>query len=262
VVWTIYSRFLPTLIMVTCSYSDLTAAMLDKYPIYCLDDGVILRGRTPSEMTIEEVADNCLELVRRFAIQYGVSSDSFDRLSSQHEHTKGTIALGGWSYGGVVASIIANKLTSSNHAAASLSISTLIAFDCPFRKSMETHTADHKSSKGEPDMSRPEVAAHFRYCTKLLHTYYTRPVQTNAALLCPILDIRADQSDYDCSYNALEEVTKGIVMRHKVSGTHFSMLLAENAPKVARIINEFFESAVNSDRSIVHSSDSRGSPEM
>lgn len=200
--------------------------------MYCLDDGAILKDHLHDENSIDEVANSCLPLVLKFGAIYGRGNQvsSSTKVSS---HSK-KIILGGWSYGGVVASVVAGKLASnqSDDSKDLLEVSGLVLFDAPLRL-QATETTNSETDEED------KVAVHFSYCTRLLKKHYARPVVATPALQCPVLDIRALQSTYDGGINAVREITGGEISRHQTAGDHFTMLFGDNAKGVAKILRDF-----------------------
>ena len=85
-------------------YSDLAQLLDDSVPVYCIDDGGILNavGQNGCHAdSIEQVAESVKSLVLQFAKKFGLY-----QMRDNAEQTP-TIAMGGWSYGGVVSVILA-----------------------------------------------------------------------------------------------------------------------------------------------------------
>ena len=196
--------------------------------MYCLDDGAILKDHVHEEKSIAEVAEKCLPLVLKFAEAYGCGS-----VTESESHR--SIILGGWSYGGVVASVITEKLAKS----ATVLVKGVVLFDAPLRLTVSKEENSDKSERNGFGGSDRKVSEHFAYCTRLLKQHYVRPVVEDSPVDCPVLDIRAEQSTYDGGHNALCEVSRGTLKRHKTSGDHFTMLFGENAIQVASLLQSF-----------------------
>lgn len=208
-----------------------------KCPVYCLDDGAILNNLSHRENSISEVAEKCVPLVLKFAAAYGRqcgnwASNDHNREDVNHR----SVYLGGWSYGGVVASVVAEKLAlmSIRDTLISVCVKGLVLFDAPVRLAVSGHSADNIMQAEDKS-----VLAHFDYCTSLLRKHYVRPIVETPILHCPLLDIRAEQSSYDTCHNAVCELTTGDIQRHKCAGDHFSMIVGSNAQGVARLLNDF-----------------------
>ena len=198
--------------------------------MYCVDDGVILREISHAEGTIEEVSSKCAQLVKRFAHSYS-------------PNRKLSLILGGWSYGGVIAVNVAEIL---NRDELHLEISGMLLFDSPLRSSTNSRGGDLDSQVDEvpsdSSLSSIRVQQHFRYCTELLQEYYRRPTRATPLLLCPVLDLRAEQSNYVCDPQAVQEITSGHIDQFTTAGTHFTMLFGANAPLSANFIIQFLSS--------------------
>lgn len=224
-------------------------------PVYVLDDGVMTSGRPFAFTSIEQVAETCLPFVRAIAAahsQRGVG----DR--------KQVVTLGGWSYGGVVASTVAKLLARQG---TSVGVKSLVLFDAPLRSPPNKHKEVEGEDGGQeeqegvsgtaPDVVAPtegangaasydlqeRTQAHFRACTDLLRQFYASQQQQGAssedpvkALRCAVLDVRPEQTDYDCGVGAAEELTSGAVQRVLVPGSHWTMLFQDNVVHVGRVV--------------------------
>jgi hypothetical protein len=226
-----YVHYLPPIFLLSLtlslsgfSYTDLILHLPNHYPVYCVDDGVILRDIHHNEASIAEVSLKCAQLVKRFAQSYATTSD-----------TKLSLILGGWSYGGVIAVNVAEVLSAEIQL--NLEISAILLFDSPLRAS--TSSVQRDVDPSDPSLSSVKVQQHFSYCTELLREYYKRPICSIPALLCPVLDLRAEESDYVCDLQAIQEISSGRIERFTTNGTHFTMLFGANASSSAGIIIPF-----------------------
>jgi len=213
---------------------------------------MLLEGRELIFQSVEEVARECL-----------------DRLSLQFNSKKlngSQIFLGGWSYGGVVASVLAREILMSNQSP--LLVQGLVLFDAPLRTAINSaavnnghldETNDHhiELDSISPVSLKDRSVRHFTKCTSLLQLFHSRPRQNRDVcqstedshrissssepilLNCPVWDFRpCDNNQYDCGVDAaLELVSRDdLVTRQEVTGTHWSMLFGENASSIAKIV--------------------------
>jgi surfactin synthase thioesterase subunit len=227
------------------SYSDLITHLDPTYTIYCIDDGVILREINHTELSIEEVSTKCAKLVEQFALSY--YGTSAQRPANQQMN----LLLGGWSYGGVIAVNVAERLKSQSPSA--VEISGVILFDSPLRLSSTVnavteedterlHALQASSTTSTPLSSSNRIQSHFNYCTQLLQRYYHRPRRSSPILLCPVLDLRAAESTYNSDLASVQEISSGPIERSVTDGTHFTMLFGDRAPAVANIVSRFISS--------------------
>ena len=223
-----------------------------RLPVYVLDDGVMTSGRDFLFESIEHVARTCLPFVQTIA----------------QKHRRGErveIVLAGWSYGGVVASMVA-RLLSAQLAAPfeAITVNALILFDAPLRDPRQSpeQTSSTVHTRGAvPKEIAPAVPQsadtvghfdvqqrtqmHFGACTDLLRAFYLQAnnstLTTGSArpLKCVVVDVRPEQTDYDCGLDAAAALTSGEARRAVVPGTHWTMLFQDNAHTVAKTIQEF-----------------------
>lgn len=198
--------------------------------------------------SIEQVAAACLPFVTTIAAK----------------HAQQEIVLAGWSYGGVVASMVAKLLNSAPAGGSDkdvLAVKALILFDSPLRAPRSSTTiATAAASTGDdssvhttaPIIGTPSsesgsgafdlqarTQAHFAACTSLLRAYYLREPDATPPLSCAVVDIRPEETDYDCGSEAAAEITSGAVRRATVPGTHWTMLFDQNVLAVAKVVREF-----------------------
>ena len=227
---------------------------LDKrLPVYVLDDGVMTSGRDFLFESIEHVARTCLPFVQSIAQKH--------RRDQRVE-----IVLAGWSYGGVVASMVARLLSMQLAGPLeTITVNALILFDAPLRDPRQS--AEHTSSSVHTTAAVPKEIAptvpqsadsvghfdvqqrtqmHFGACTDLLRAFYLQDYDHNThttasarPLKCTVVDVRPEQTDYDCGLDAAAALTSGEARRAVVPGTHWTMLFQDNAHTVAKTIQEF-----------------------
>lgn len=217
---------------------------LDKrLPVYVLDDGVMTSGKDFLFQSIEHVAKTCLPFVQAIAQKH--------RRGEQME-----IVLAGWSYGGVVAAHVAkllNEVLPSQSGC--VTVNALILFDSPLRdprvSSTQSSDAVHKTS--HPKEIAPTVQSdapanfdvqqrtqmHFGACTDLLRAFYLLERDAAPWVKCTVVDVRPEQTDYDCGVEAATALTSGAVRRATVPGTHWTMLFQDNAHVVAKTIQPY-----------------------
>jgi thioesterase domain-containing protein len=223
-------------------YSELAQQFDNKIPIYCMDDGGILNGlgeNACKASSIEEVVEHVQPLVLKFATKFGNSHGTAGGSGSEQ---RPAIAMGGWSYGGVISVKLTEQLVKNGQH---ITVDSLMLFDCPLRASKTTANVG-----GETDDLKPSsdiVDVHFEYCTGLLKKFYAQQeVQSSAGQLigCDILDIRAEESTYDCGGEVEASLMafcsgKGKNFHHITPGTHWSMLFGENVKFVVDILHNY-----------------------
>lgn len=227
---------------------------LDKrLPVYVLDDGVMTSGRDFLFESIEHVARTCLPFVQSIAQKH--------RRSQRLE-----VVLAGWSYGGVVASVVARLLGEQlSVSSEAITVNALILFDAPLwdprasvaDTSASVHTTSSVPKEIAPTVTQPgdtlghfdvqqRTQVHFAACTDLLRAFYLQDHSSQAIsiadsppLKCVVVDVRPEQTDYDCGLEAAAALTSGEVRRAVVPGTHWTMLFQDNAHTVAKAIQEY-----------------------
>ena len=234
------------------SYSELTAQITKDVPVFALDDGCVMSGAEFSFESIEEVASLCIEKVLALCKSFAI-----ERRSTFSEKEPIEIILGGWSYGGVVASAMASHL--ANLSPRPICIKALILFDPPLRARTTfsgdqiapvRHNAepisdsDLKREDGgieSPDkIAEDRAEYHFSKCTALLRKFHRRPV-IKSLIECPLLYIFPKESEYTCGADTASEVTNGAVSSLESPGTHWTMLFGANASVVAGFIVSFLK---------------------
>lgn len=221
--------------------------------IWALDDGMILNGREHQFQSIEAVAEHCYDCLAATLVSLQRQS-----LSKESPTTKTfSIFLGGWSYGGVVASELAKYIQMRNKSVGvTINVLNLILFDAPLRsRVVNGATSDPKDDDAVDVLSEERESVglddvsnrHFRACTKLLEAYHIRPKSSDAgALSCPVWDFRPRETQCDCDIEAAAELvtTPEYVTRRVVDGSHWTMLFDKNGLQVADIVSNLLKSAV------------------
>jgi thioesterase domain-containing protein len=226
-------------------------------PVYALDDGVMTSGKLFEFSSIENVAEACLPFVQEVA-----------RKHMKHSQLP-QVVLAGWSYGGVVASVIARMLSQFTGASGAVQVRSLILFDAPLRTPRNSNDESYSTSpKIHDDAPTKDLAVantsvstellenaldirtkdHFSSCTNLLKVYYAQQEIAQAGgtnegikLACPVCDIRAEETDYDCGEEAVSQLTTAFIRRERVPGTHWTMLFQNNVIRVGQVLKEFLE---------------------
>ena len=211
--------------------------------IYVLDDGIMTYGHDRRAQSIGQVANACLPSLDRI-----LNEVAPDRLPEEQIE----VILGGWSYGGVVATELARQLLSTVVRPHVL-VKTLLLFDSPLRAPREVHTAadivistkdavvSNENEGSDLSVIQRRTNQHFSYCTELLKLYHQRAMETTLPLRnCRIIDFRPMESqEYDCGISAVEEFTlTESIRRHHVPGSHWTMLFGENTAFIVRVILE------------------------
>ena len=217
---------------------DLAKQIGDSRPVFAFDDGAVLRGTPLAFSSVESVAAACLPGVVDIAQQYGGKEEvAMDR----KEETGGEemrIALGGWSYGGVVAVEVAKQL---KQRYPHLRVSLLVVIDSPLRPALGDKAPHSIADSGS--QASPAARQHFEACTVLLAAYHSRPVELEAALACPVLCLLPDASSDSYDRKALAEVTSTTHTQVKVvPGTHWTIVYGDSSAKVAALIEDHFNS--------------------
>lgn len=202
-------------------------------PVYAIDDDVMMSGKEFSFSSIEDVAKHCVPLVQQI----------MEELKAQ------SLTLGGWSYGGVVATAVA-KLASLGRE--SWKLDAIVLFDSPLREPKKLHDAPITQKDSLIQVSAEDndpkedhygvfdlnarTSAHFASCTGLLRLHHQRERELQP-LHCPVLDVRPLETDYDCGLDAVQELTSSSVARVQVSGSHWTMMFGDNVAQVAAAVS-------------------------
>lgn len=195
--------------------------------------------------SIEEVARECMPHV--LSVVKARASDSGSE-----------ILLGGWSYGGVIATEIAKQIAASPDGVGA-KVGAVVLFDSPLR-AVETQNEEDESSveisayqrakrsnksnilntssRADSGSSGPSaeleerIERHFNRCTDLLALYHERPAEAQP-LSCPVLDVRPVESSYHCDVAVIQELTSVPIQRTIVPGSHWTMMFGDHVAKVA-----------------------------
>lgn len=195
----------------TDSHLEFVSALSQEQSIFALDDGMLMSGKEFKVSSVEEVVECCFTPAISVARAHG------QRVPGQPQRRE--IVLGGWSYGGVVAvelaKLIRNKQLAaegSDTTAIDIDIKAVILFDPPVRQPNKLHEAVSDDSQADRNLTNGaavsgaitggevnevvvRTAKHFLAYTKLLKNYHSRPANQHT-LLCPVFDIRPEESDY------------------------------------------------------------------
>jgi thioesterase domain-containing protein len=240
------------------SYSELVAQLDKSTPIFALDDDCIMSGSSFDFTAVEEVAASCvrrvLEICKSIALERRTSSDG----------NIINVVLGGWSYGGVVSSLIAEQLAADPATYPFVHVDSMILFDPPLRVRAlpsgeevapvlntegltEEHPAASAAAASDPhgeqtadEFAKERAEYHFSHCTALLKVFQQRPVRASP-VQCPLLYIFPTESEYICGSAAAAEVTNGSVASTESPGTHWTMLFGQNATVVAGMVTTFLK---------------------
>lgn len=210
----------------------------DGSPIFALDDKVLSSGVNFIFKSIEEVAEACMPHVKK------ILSDVCDGDSEE-------VVLAGWSYGGVVASVVAAMLTAEEKAEGldSHRVKSLLLFDSPITDPQQ-HRHDYdgpaEAQSNDESVTAVDYSAsieqrtkyHFDSCTDLLKLRYASESGVyDGSLQCPVLDIRPEVSNYYCALEDIQKLTVGRCERMKTKGDHWTMLFGANTEGVAEVVS-------------------------
>jgi thioesterase domain-containing protein/acyl carrier protein len=124
-------------------YLDLVSNIDDSVPFYVLDDRVMSSGADFEFTSVEQAALNCVDLVVAESQKYYSASDPNVRPGCLK------IAVGGWSYGGVVmsclAAIIDDRRKSGGDLNVDLEVVDIILFDSPLREAVTVVTKQEEA---------------------------------------------------------------------------------------------------------------------
>lgn len=235
------------------SYSEFASHMSSDSSVYALDDNCVISGSSLSFSSIEDVASACLEKV--IEISRGIA---LERWGSASVSNKVDVIVGGWSYGGVVASILSNIAVSSGKLTDQpVNISSLILFDPPLRKreraAAETEDNHERilptpaKNNSDSDASADDEAErnaheHFEACTELLRRYHgslPEKLDSWASTEASLLYVYPEHSDYTSGEGSAAELTRGPVTSKMSPGNHWTMLFGSNAVEAAKITASF-----------------------
>jgi hypothetical protein len=263
------------------SYIELTNVLKEKYFVIALDDNILLSSSNGSDdshidrpfQTIYDVADACMSHVTEIALKYGEQSltsvEAGDSIASYD------IVLGGWSYGGVIATLIAERIQKNNGKAKSdlINVTNLILFDCPLFGDIvhgESSIFSNVDRANSNAAIEAKSLAHFRYCTSLLGSFYADPNSIFSQLSngtakdnslpilgnCRLIVMRALEGGFNKNSGVVTHDTSGnpqsnndISLYERLTyssnccmincpGSHWTMLFGQNAHFVAKSLSE------------------------
>ena len=254
-------------------YMELTQTLKEHYVVVALDDNILLASAVDDHndetsapiskpfATINDVVTACLPHIESIAKQFGHQKKSDSGTSYE-------IVLGGWSYGGVVATLLTQRLHELNSKTdfdgPVITVSRLFLFDSPLFGDI-IHSDDGEENKLSFD---GKVLEHFKYCTKMLADFYadnrtvfhhlastgtinvsdsSNVIQKFVLSDVDMVVIRADEAEVEdparqCHANDKLElyqqltstpITAGIL---KTPGNHWTMLFNPNVKAVADIM--------------------------
>lgn len=140
---------------------ELTKGLGIDRPIFVMDDGALLAGRPFNFASIADAAAESLVGVKKFISSHGIrcrrrdhgTAGTPDGIDSDYETV---IALGGWSYGGVVAAEVAKLLQQSSCGAEAVTVEALFLFDAPLRSPTAAGVAPSLTAASSPVKSDPD----------------------------------------------------------------------------------------------------------
>lgn len=215
-------------------------------PVYTLDDDCVMSGKSFDFESVEEVAAACLRRVLEICNTIRV-----ERTTEKGSKIK--IVLAGWSYGGVISSLIAQQAVLDPNCVNVMSVESIVLFDPSLRTrskpsgevvlpilhvDAELATVSGRQEKSADDFAEERAEYHFTHCTALLKMFQVRPV-TNSPVECPILYIFPEESEYICGVDAAKEMTNGEVTSIQSPGTHWTMLFGLNASVVGDMVQSY-----------------------
>jgi len=130
--------------------------------VYVLDDGVMLSGNLFQFESIDHVAATCLPVIESILMRHHNHQDhrlNDDLSNISADDSVITFNLGGWSYGGVVATAVAKLLQSTPGCTLhnKLLVSKLLLFDSPLRASSASlHLTRDDDDYDDHDMDKSE----------------------------------------------------------------------------------------------------------
>ncbi|KAJ1396811.1 Alpha/Beta hydrolase protein [Ochromonadaceae sp. CCMP2298] len=249
-------------------YLPLVASMHSDRPVFVLDDGVMTSGRPFPFASIEEAAACCLPLVRNIAHNHGGG----DVLLMGWSY--GGVVASAVAKMFAMEKEVGAEDRDGGGEGAYVRVRALVMFDSSLRTPLvqpgkqapvqrqppqkdlavaqaaitgggdgdgEGERKGEGEGEGEgADRSSSEDLAlltqrHFDACTALLIQHHKR-IPEQQPLTCPVLDVRPEQTDYDCGEGAAQELTSGPVTRSVVPGSHWTMLFDANVLSVAELL--------------------------
>lgn len=261
------------------SYIELTNAIKDTYNVIAIDDNILMgsagdhgddetlnRSDSMSAFpfeTINDVVDACVPHVIEIANEYGNKSADGHGID---------ILLGGWSYGGVIATLVTERLQKKKldePDGVNVNVTNVILFDAPLFGDI-IHGSSNIFSNTETNegtaVIQRQALAHFEYCTGLLGKFYkdestifnklaTNRITSEDFLqvlgTSNIIILRASEGEVENEDSCLgtphqndslalyqqltSTVLPGII---RSPGSHWTMLFGENVNHVARNMTE------------------------
>lgn len=219
-------------------------------PVFALDDDCVMSGSSFDFSSVDDVALCCVRRVSEICQMFGV-----ERQNPADNVTKIDIILAGWSYGGVITSLIAQHVASSAHSDR-INVKQIILFDPPLRARAKysgeeiipvlnaTPSAALNVGQNEllTDRTVEERADyHFTCCTTILKIFQMRS-HVETLVQCPLFYIFPEESEYICGTDAAKEMTNGAVKSAESPGTHWTMLFGKNAVIVADMVMKYLKS--------------------
>jgi thioesterase domain-containing protein len=206
---------------------------------------------------LNEVVSECLAKLNEV---YVILNNERDLSSGRVSSSQFDIILMGWSYGGVVASLLAEKIAADEYTGSRLlNVKCVVTFDPPLRarKKAVEYSVDEGNSRANIDSSHSETDEifpndadsearlradrHFISCTSLLKKFHERPNNKQSPVnKSPYLYIFPEESAFTSGEASAAEMTSGLVVSKMSPGNHWTMLFGQNANFAAGIVSTFF----------------------
>ena len=208
-------------------YMELSKA-LRRFTIYVIDDDFVASGTDFAYSDINEVVEEAIRVLKVLV----------------DEHKLTSVALGGWSYGGVVAYLMTRYLQISQSEYPNVKF--LVTFDAPI--------VGRDSSPVDPPVSRLSFSVdhdgdeqisnrakeHFDKCTALLNDFHSSDNQSpNFLLSAPFVEMRAETASLHDDQPPSKSVISSYHVKHTTPGDHWTMLFGSNVNKLSEILNDF-----------------------
>jgi surfactin synthase thioesterase subunit/acyl carrier protein len=207
-------------------YMDLVSALSPYFRsvdrVVVVDDGAVAHGRPFLFKSIDAVADAAVSLLQ----QHGL-------LDGEDGEDGGKLVLGGWSYGGVVAYEVAQRLSKLG----SKRPQALVLFDAPLEASVvdEPYAAEGAANQSDTDDSHIVSRAnnHFELCTQMLTKYHEAVALRTSVPPCTVIDCRPVEASL-----LINQKDSALVKRFTVEGSHWTMLYGQNALSLAAVLEK------------------------
>jgi surfactin synthase thioesterase subunit/acyl carrier protein len=204
-------------------YMDLVSALSPYFRsvdrVVVVDDGAVAHGRPFLFKSIEAVADAAVSLLQQHGLLDGEDG--------------GKLVLGGWSYGGVVAYEVAQRLSKLG----SKRPQALVLFDAPLEASVvdEPYAAEVAANQSDTDDSHIVSRAnnHFELCTQMLTKYHEAVALRTFVPPCTVIDCRPVEASLH-----INQKDSALVKRFTVEGSHWTMLYGQNALSLAAVLEK------------------------